>query len=120
MDEGLEQVDGWWRCTACAAVGDKPEKVICDIETTRKKLARIGRFKGKEPGRMTELHYVLQAVRLKGPCLTSEVSRVRQTPTEKTMRSLRELQQRQLIARQRPLGVGVGTFESTWIAEVRS
>ncbi len=79
--------------------------------------AYIERLKGKEPGPGTELLKVLTVVRAQGAPLTSDVAIARALPTDEVARKLRHLQERGLIARQLPMQVGVGSWESTWTAE---
>ena len=76
----------------------------------------IERLKGKEPGPGTELLKVLTVVRHQGAPLTSDVAIARALTTEVVVRKLTHLAERGLIARQMPMQVGVGSWESAWTA----
>jgi hypothetical protein len=78
----------------------------------------IERLKGREPGPGTELLRVLTVVRSKStPMLTSDVAIARCLTTQVALQKLDHLMQRGLIARQRPMLIGVGSWESSWTPE---
>ncbi len=79
--------------------------------------AYIERLMRKEPGPGTELLKVLTVVRAQGAPLTSDVAIARALPTDVALRKLKHLAERGLIARQAPMYMGVGSWESHWAAE---
>ena len=82
--------------------------------------AYIQRLMRKEPGPGTELLKVLTVVRSGSslaPLRTSDVAIARALPTGVVVCKLTHLAERGLIARQQPMLVGVGSWESTWTAE---
>lgn len=88
--------------------------------------AYIDRLSGRDPGPKTELMKILTVVRnAKAGIKTSDVARARQlyvheriggVKRDSAVYRLRHLQERGLIARQEPMYVGPGSYESTWMA----
>ena len=78
----------------------------------------VGRLKGRDPGKGTELLKVLTVVRSRGVCSTSDVCIARMKYTHEVVAKLKHLQERGLVARQQRLsGFGTGFYESTWSPE---
>lgn len=95
-------------------------------EIEERHTAYIDRLRGRDPGPTTELMKILTVVRsAKDGIKTSDVARVRQlyvheriggVKRDSAVYRLHHLEERGLIARQYPMYMGPGSFESTWVA----
>ena len=96
------------------------EEALAEEGSTRFKRhhAYIERLKGRDPGKGTELLKVLTMLRslAPSPVPTSTISRMSMMYTKTCTAKLVHLAERGLIARQVPMQMGVGSWESTWTA----